>query len=103
MALKIHPQPTIDTITDICNHIQISQSSRHDKVPAVVNRLLNSWSTKECYDHISPVSIPSHDRIIEIVQQARRILFPGYFTRTGCMPPISNTTSARRPPTSTRR
>ncbi|MGB5233320.1 MAG: serine acetyltransferase [Desulfoprunum sp.] len=82
MALKIHPQPTIDTITDICNHIQISQSSRHDKVPAVVNRLLNSWSTKECYDHISPVSIPSHDRIIEIVQQARRILFPGYFTRT---------------------
>lgn len=48
----------------------------------VVKKLLNSWKAKECYDHISPVSIPSHEKIIDIVCQARRILFPGYFTTT---------------------
>ena len=48
----------------------------------MVKRLLNSWNTKDCFEHISPVAIPSHEKIIEIVQQARRILFPGYFTKT---------------------
>ncbi len=48
----------------------------------VVTELLSSWSTKECYEHISPVSIPSQEKIIEIVEQAKRILFPGFFSHT---------------------
>jgi serine O-acetyltransferase len=82
MSQKLRSQPTLKSLSTICDHIQISNSSRQDKVPAVVNRLLNAWNTKDCFEHISPVSIPSHDKIIEIVQQARRILFPGYFTKT---------------------
>lgn len=82
MASNIRTQPTIASLDTVCDHIKAGHASRHDKVPAVVKRLLNSWSTKECYEHISPVSIPSHDRIIDIVHQARRILFPGYFTTT---------------------
>ena len=77
---KIHP--VTDSLSALCDHIQHSESSRHDQVPAVVRKLLSSWQAKECYEHISPVSIPSHEKIIEIVDQARRILFPGYFTRT---------------------
>lgn len=82
MPQKIQPQPTLDSLSAICDHIQLSNSSRHDRVPAVVKQLLNSWNTRDCFEHISPVAIPSHDKIIEIVQQARRILFPGYFTKT---------------------
>jgi len=66
----------------LCEHIQISNASRHDKVPEVVKELLTSWSTKECFDHISLVSIPSQEKVVDIVQQTRRILFPGYFTDT---------------------
>jgi serine O-acetyltransferase len=82
MSRKLHPEPSIKSLSAICDHIHLSSSSQHDKVPAVVTRLLSSWNSKDCFEHISPVAIPSHEKIIEIVQQARRILFPGYFTKT---------------------
>jgi serine O-acetyltransferase len=74
----------IDTtaISALCDHVEITNCSQHDKVPKVVTELLSSWSTKECYEHISPVSIPSQEKIIEIVEQTRRILFPGFFSHT---------------------
>ncbi len=65
----------------ICDH-RTSSDGQHNKVPKVVKELLSSWNSKECYEHISPISIPSQEKVIAIVQQARRILFPGYFTRT---------------------
>lgn len=74
--------PVSDSLAALCDHIQVANSCKHDKVPQVVKRLLNSWRAKECYEHISPVSIPSHKKVIDIVNQARRILFPGYFTKT---------------------
>ncbi len=79
-----HTKPLIDaaSIAPICDHVKETSSSQHDKVPVVVKELLSSWSTKECFEHISPVSIPSQEKIIEIVEQTRRILFPGYFTGT---------------------
>jgi serine O-acetyltransferase len=74
----------IDTtsISALCDHIEVTKCSQHDKVPKIVTELLSSWSTKDCYEHISPVSIPSQEKIIEIVEQARRILFPGFFSHT---------------------
>ena len=65
-----------------CDHVEITNSSQQDKVPQVVKKLLASWNTKECYEHISPVSLPSQEKVIEIVEQTKRILFPGYFTKT---------------------
>jgi serine O-acetyltransferase len=65
-----------------CDHVEITNSSQQDKVPQVVKKLLSSWNTKECYEHISPVSLPSQEKVIEIVEQTKRILFPGYFTKT---------------------
>jgi serine O-acetyltransferase len=82
MPIQTTITPTTDSISALCDHIQQTNSSQHDKVPAVVKRLLSSWQAKECFEHISPVSIPSHEKIIDIVNQARRILFPGYFTKT---------------------
>ncbi len=65
---------------EACDHLEISLASKHHLIPDVVKKLMQSWSTKECYDHVSPVAIPSHQAIIDIIEQARRILFPGYFT-----------------------
>ena len=67
-------------IDESCDHHEISLAGKHHLIPGVVKRLMQSWSTKECYEHISPVAIPSHRAIIDIIKQARRILFPGYFT-----------------------
>ena len=67
-------------ITEICDHHQVSATSRHQRVPEIVKKLMQSWSTKDCYEHISPIAIPSHRAIIDIIKQTRRILFPGYFT-----------------------
>lgn len=82
MSEKICLMSSAASIPELCDHIQVTSCSQHDKVPRVVTELLSSWSTKECYEHISPVSIPSQEKIIEIVEQARRILFPGYFSHT---------------------
>lgn len=73
-------QLDIKFIAEACDHQRVSAASKHHLIPDVVKGLMKSWSTKECYDHISPVSIPSHRAIIDIIKQARRILFPGFFT-----------------------
>jgi len=65
-----------------CNHNLVARLSGHEKIPSVVNKLLTSWSSKDSYNHISPVAMPTHDEVIKIIHQARRILFPGYFTTT---------------------
>jgi len=81
--MTIFKTPLIPTETvEICDHKRISDLSRHEKIPAVVKKLLTSWNTKDSYDHVSPVAMPSHEEIIEIILQARRVLFPGYFTTT---------------------
>ncbi len=58
------------------------QSEQQSHIPGIVKKLLNSWKAKECYEHIRPVSIPSRDKIINLTNQARRIIFPGYFSKT---------------------
>jgi len=60
----------------------VANGSKYDEVPKVVKELMSSWSSKDCFEHISPVSIPSQEKVIAIVEQAKRILFPGYFTRS---------------------
>lgn len=83
MPVQIDPtNPNHLMPAEPCDHIEVSNASQQDKVPRVVKQLLSSWSTKECYDHISPVALPSQAQVIEIVDQAKRILFPGYFTNT---------------------
>jgi serine O-acetyltransferase len=82
MSEKTNSLINTRAISALCDHVEVTNCSQHDKVPNVVTELLSSWSTKECYEHISPVSIPSQEKIIEIVEQARRILFPGFFSHT---------------------
>lgn len=55
-----HPS-ILDTrsIAALCDHIEVTSCCQHFKVPMIVKELLSSWSTKECYEHISPVAIPS--------------------------------------------
>jgi serine O-acetyltransferase len=57
-------------------------SHLYKEIPAVVNELVTCSNSKACFSHVEPVPIPSHESIIKLIHQARRILFPGYFTQT---------------------
>ena len=48
---------------------------------AVVKRLLGSCLTDQCFDHIDSNPLPSLDSVAKIIQQARNIIFPGYFSQ----------------------
>ena len=69
-------------IPEHCGHEQHHEGCLHDNIPPVVEALVSAWQTEDCFDHVGPVPIPSHRAIIDIVYQVRRILFPGYFTKS---------------------
>jgi|GEM_PF-5684000 len=67
-----------------------------EEIPGVVDRLVHSCDGEKCFDHVGPEPIPSRDAVIDIVQRISRILYPGYFIRTGSNNSTSATTSGRR-------
>lgn len=67
---------------EICDQVQSAAKNKYEQINGIVGEMLNAWSSKDCFEHISPVTIPSHDKIIDIVNRARGIIFPGYFTTT---------------------
>jgi serine O-acetyltransferase len=53
----------------------------YDKIPAVVQKLMQLLSDKNSFSHVEPLPIPSHESVIKLIHQSRSILFPGYFTQ----------------------
>jgi serine O-acetyltransferase len=51
-------------------------------MPSVVQRMIASCSTKKYFQHLDATPIPSRDSVATMIHQARRILFPGYFTQS---------------------
>ena len=58
----------------------------YDALPAVVEEMLASCKNGESLSHMETVPIPSQESVIELIHQARRILFPGYFSPTMLTP-----------------
>ena len=48
-------------------------------IPRVVEELVASCGSEGCFEHVSPAPMPSVDRVVELIELARRVLFPGYF------------------------
>jgi len=73
-------QQSYNEETEACRlAIEISSDNR-DKLPAIINDLVTSSQDKELFAHVDAELIPSVERAVEILQRARRLLFPGYFT-----------------------
>jgi serine O-acetyltransferase len=70
------------SLVDQCKiEVQSTQKYR-EEIPKVVEQLVLSCSREDCFDHVGPEPIPSRESVIELVQMACRILYPGYFIRT---------------------
>ncbi|MFO7665177.1 MAG: serine O-acetyltransferase EpsC [Desulfobacterales bacterium] len=52
-----------------------------EKLPDIAEKIIRSCDDKECYTHIDYDPIPSNDSVIAIINKAREILFPGFFSR----------------------
>ena len=69
---------SLKKISDKLNHSEV--------IPKVTQRLLASCSTEKCFQHLDASPIPSRDAVGRIIHNARRILFPGYFTENVLAP-----------------
>jgi len=65
--------------TEKCKSEIVAARQYREEIPHIVEQLLLSCAREDCFDHVSPEPVPSRDAIIAIIEQSRRILFPGYF------------------------
>jgi len=64
---------------------EVNLSTKADcrrEIPSIVNRIVASQSEGNRFSHTGPEPIPSRVSIIDILQRACRIIYPGYFTDT---------------------
>nr|HID57839.1 serine acetyltransferase [Desulfobacterales bacterium] len=54
----------------------------HENIPSVVQKLVGLINRNDRLRHRGHITIPSHEAIVQIIHQVRRILFPGYFNRS---------------------
>ena len=54
----------------------------YEKIPPVVRKLIKLIDDKDSFSHVEPIPIPSTESVVQLIHQARRILFPGYFTQS---------------------
>jgi serine O-acetyltransferase len=67
---------------DQCKAEVVASDHRREEIPVVVEELVLSCRTGDCFEHISPEPIPSREATIGVIEKARRILYPGYFIRS---------------------
>ena len=67
---------------DQCTAEVETTSQFRKEIPEIVDRLVLSCSGKDCFDHVGPEPISSRESVIEIIQRALRIFYPGYFIRS---------------------
>lgn len=60
-----------------------------DFIPAVVRRMAAEFTARRWSSHIEPVEIPSRRETVELILEAQRILFPGYFSSSTMPSPSS--------------
>lgn len=68
--------------TDYCQNPPQTRDRRRQDLHKVVNQLTKTCLSGECFEHLAPQPIPLRDETIRIIKQARKLLFPGYFTQT---------------------
>lgn len=60
-----------------------------DFIPSVVSRMTEGFISRRWSSHIEPVEIPSRRETVDLILQAQRILFPGYFNSSTIPSPSS--------------
>ena len=62
------------------------QDEHYRQIPKVVSQLVETCDSKDCFEHVSTMPLPSRQEVRKLIYQARDILFPGYFNDSGIDP-----------------
>jgi len=58
-----------------------SLSQYREKLPGIVENIIENCDDSQCFTHVDYEPIPSEGYVVDIINKLREILFPGYFTR----------------------
>ncbi len=68
------------TSEEVCKvEVQVKRNYRAE-IPAVVHQLVQSCRRGEGFHHIGCGFLPSREGVVDLIQRACRLLYPGYFT-----------------------
>ncbi|MCI5144658.1 MAG: serine acetyltransferase [Candidatus Electrothrix sp. AR3] len=65
-----------------CDSDMLPSRQEFDFIPSVVSRMTGGFISRRWSSHIEPVAIPSKKEVVDLILQARQLLFPGYFSST---------------------
>ncbi|MDX9821536.1 MAG: serine O-acetyltransferase EpsC [Syntrophales bacterium] len=72
-----------DSKMDACKTDVASELEYRAEIPAVVERLVVSCGgSNGCFEHVTSEPLPSREAVIDLIERTRRILYPGYFSRS---------------------
>ena len=77
--------------------VKVAEQLR-EEIPGIVDQLVQSCNTEDCFDHVDLEPLPSKEKIIDIIHISGRILYPGYFTNDRIDKVNLNYSLGRRPP-----
>ncbi|MBU1183480.1 MAG: serine O-acetyltransferase EpsC [Pseudomonadota bacterium] len=66
---------------ETCKTEAESFTRARDMLPEIAEKIIRGCDDKECYNHIDYDPIPSKDSVVAIINKAREILFPGFFSK----------------------
>ena len=74
-------QPYLDKETEACRLAFEVSTKMRDQLPPIISKMVTSCLDPDLFAHVDAELIPSTELTVEIIQRARRLLFPGYFNR----------------------
>ena len=69
-----------DILSGSCRTESVLADKVRNPIPSVVSAMSQAFKSGRWASHIEPVPIPSKSEIIDLIEQAQRILFPGFFS-----------------------
>ncbi len=66
---------------ETCKTEAESLTRARDLLPDIAEKIIRSCDDAGCYTHIDYDPIPSKDSVVAIINKAREILFPGFFSK----------------------
>jgi serine O-acetyltransferase len=61
-----------------CRVVYDTAVENRSHLPGIITRLVASTRDPNLFAHVDAELIPSSDKVVEVIQRARRLLFPGY-------------------------
>ena len=59
------------------------KDEHYQEIPAVVKQLVGTCQSKDCFEHVSTMPLPSRQEVLSLIHQTRDLIFPGYFNDSG--------------------